>query len=126
MKTLLTDFLTLAERATPGPWATDYPGEKGCMIDNNGAQIAITTDREFFSSSFSSKQDQANAEFIAASRTLAPKLAKALMLAQQDLNSIKNIGSVREDKTCKQLANLAEACLTEIENILALAAEKKE
>lgn len=61
--TTLTDWISeqekICEAATLPPWTTDYPKKDGCLIDHAGAEIAVTTDTEFFSSSFTKEQDKA-------------------------------------------------------------------
>lgn len=81
----LRGYLELAEKATPGPW--DYPAKHGdcyvCFgeIVDSKIQKAVTHQQNEMVLA------EPNLQFIAASRTMGPALAKALIRAVQMLES---------------------------------------
>lgn len=125
MTKILTDFLTLAEKATPGPWwiGERQPNSYETMIhpDYRRDEIisSLTLDnRKIFSVRNADAQLRASFDFIAQSRTLAPAMAKALLVAVEALEQVKNnIGFGGRENMEAGLARCS-AALTEIETIL--------
>lgn len=97
MKTL-QDYIKLAESATDGPWESFYEGSGDFalyQISNGKQNIAhsyeksedeIATVSGPDSCMFGGQQSEKNAQFIAASRTLGPAMAKALIEAEEALH----------------------------------------
>ncbi len=73
---------------TPGPWTTDYDLD-GCTVDKEGSLIAVTNDRDFFSTGYDTKTCRANARLIAA----APDMLAALNMT---LNYVRGEGTAEE------------------------------
>ena len=95
-KAWLDEVEARAEKATIGPWANDYDRD-ACLIDSNGAIIATTSDREWFSTGFSKDQEKSNAEWIAKSRTDLPLLVKVLREAFGALEFYSKGGNFNRD-----------------------------
>jgi hypothetical protein len=71
LKTELREISELSDKATPAPWH-----ENARVLDQNARVIASTLSVDFHYA-----QNRQNGEFIAASRNLTPKMAKALLMA---------------------------------------------
>lgn len=80
----LQEIVDLAEAAYQGPWTTDMEKD-GCMVDAGGECIAVTNDRDYFSTGILPSGCEKNAAFIASSRVLVPALARALGVAVKQL-----------------------------------------
>ncbi len=104
IESFLSSVKRCLEASTPGPWTTDMDKD-GCLIDSKGFEIAVTNDRDYFSSSFRDQQCRANANFIANSRTDLEKAVKALRIA---LDVIDNHGSSHpySERGLKEIARI--------------------
>lgn len=101
----LKAYLELAEKATPGPWYTEgsevrydcspYTTEEG--IADCTVQIC-----DLYRPAELSDTKMYDREFIAASRTMGPALAKALIRAMEELECVRSFFDVDRNKYARQ------------------------
>lgn len=82
MKTL-EDYIKLAESATDGPWDFFEVSDGIGVTHEETADIAHCDG--FYDGIRGKEEERSNAQFIAASRTLGPAMAKALIEAEEAL-----------------------------------------
>lgn len=113
MTSKIIEYLELAEKATPGPWA-------GCEIGSWGGKgYAVHVDADTDPLKWITETRDITAKgddhlFIAASRTMGPALAKALIRAVGKLEQIYNDTS----KDDNEMWSVAGGALADIEKIL--------
>lgn len=98
--TKLQALLELAEKATPGPWKHV---DCGIVTGPRDDVISSGMDRDW-------QVDEVDAEFIAASRTAVPQLAKALIIA---VKGLQNVGTLDGEVTALDTLKDIEKCFEE-------------
>ncbi len=84
----LPTILKQADAASPGPWQQSlHSVERDYVFDPDSDPVAVATTRRGNANPF--RRNEANAEFIAASRTNVPMLVAALQEAQVKLSRIE-------------------------------------
>ena len=110
MTNKIEDYVKLAEEATEGPWSvTRYTNYEGWSIhtDNAGCIAERWYDK---SCPYPDDELSANVQFIAASRTLGPAMAKALIEAEECIKALHAAYAADIEKAIEIMAELGRAC----------------
>ena len=97
MKDLITEARELCEKATPGPWIRS---KFGLNILTHDSEISTATQKYTGDSAYVADQMailDANAAFIARSRTLIPELCDALEKAEAEIEEMKPFYKIADD-----------------------------
>lgn len=93
LQTILDDIFTLAEKATPGPWRAEWNGSGvNLKIGPGDGYMIGTMDTEYIGENepiIPAEEIEANGELFAASRTLIPRLVKALVHQMEVANALQ-------------------------------------
>lgn len=123
MNAQIKKYLELAEKATPGPWTWMFIGgplnPKRIDVSTVGREgshhIEIRVEDEFVKTGYFGVDDD---KFIAASRTMGPALAKALIRAVENLQEIESYEEHLDGMVAFSMRQRCTEALADIEAIL--------